>query len=47
MRKHWGVSDKSIGIYSNATPNLVYLKFTGEVVQEIKGLFEDSSLCYR
>ena len=42
--KALGRFDKSIGIYSNATPNLVYLKFTGEVVQEIKGLFEDSSL---
>ena len=34
--KALGRFDKSIGIYSNATPNLVYLKFTGEVVQEIK-----------
>lgn len=27
---------KSVAIYSNAQPNLVYLKFNGEVVQEIK-----------
>lgn len=27
---------KSVAIYSNARPNLVYLKFNGEVVQEIK-----------
>jgi hypothetical protein len=31
-----GRFEKSVGIYSNATPSLVYLKFTGEVVQEIK-----------
>ena len=34
--KALGRFEKSVGIYSNATPNLVYLKFTGEVVQEIK-----------
>lgn len=34
--KALGRFDKSVGIYSNATPNLVYLKFTGEVVQEVK-----------
>lgn len=34
--KALGHFDKSIGIYSNASPNLVYLKFTGEVVQEVK-----------
>ena len=34
--KALGHFEKSVGIYSNATPNLVYLKFTGEVVQEIK-----------
>ena len=27
---------KSVAIYSNAEPHLVYLKFSGEVVQEIK-----------
>ena len=34
--KALGHFEKSIGIYSNASPSLVYLKFTGEVVQEIK-----------
>lgn len=34
--KALGRFDKNIGIYSNATPNLVYLKFSGEVVQEVK-----------
>ena len=34
--KALGRFEKSVGIYSNATPNLVYLKFAGEVVQEIK-----------
>ena len=34
--KALGRFEKSVGIYSNATPSLVYLKFTGEVVQEIK-----------
>lgn len=34
--KALGRFEKSVGIYSNATPNLVYLKFTGEVVQEVK-----------
>jgi len=34
--KALGHFDKSVGIYSNATPSLVYLKFTGEVVQEVK-----------
>ena len=34
--KALGHFQKSIGIYSNATPNLVYLKFSGEVVQEVK-----------
>lgn len=34
--KALGRFEKSVGIYSNATPNLVYLKFTGEVVQEMK-----------
>lgn len=34
--KALGHFEKSVGIYSNATPNLVYLKFIGEVVQEIK-----------
>lgn len=34
--KALGHFNKSVGIYSNATPSLVYLKFTGEVVQEIK-----------
>lgn len=40
--KALGRFDKSIGIYSNATPNLVYLKFTGEVVQKSR-LFKTSS----
>ena len=31
--KALGRFEKSVGIYSNATPNLVYLKFTGEVVE--------------
>ena len=39
-RKRWDIW-KSIGIYSNATPNLVYLKFTGEVVQGNQRLFEN------
>ena len=34
--KALGRFEKSVGIYSNATPSLVYLKFTGELVQEIK-----------
>lgn len=34
--KALGRFEKSVGIYSNATPNLVYLKFAGEVVREIK-----------
>ena len=34
--KALGHFDKSVGIYSNADTHLVYLKFTGEVVQEIK-----------
>lgn len=34
--KALGRFDKSVGIYSNASPNLIYLKFTGEVVREIK-----------
>lgn len=34
--KALGRFNKSISIYSNATPHLVYLNFTGEVVQEIK-----------
>lgn len=34
--KALGHFEKSVGIYSNAQPNLVYLKFTGEVVQEVK-----------
>lgn len=34
--KALGRFDKSVGIYSNATPNLIYLKFTGEVVMEVK-----------
>ena len=34
--KALGHFEKSVGIYSNASPSLVYLKFTGEVVQEIK-----------
>ena len=31
-----GRFQKSVAIYSNAAPHLVYLKFAGEVVQEIK-----------
>lgn len=34
--KALGRFDKSVGIYSNAQPALAYLKFTGEVVQEVK-----------
>ena len=34
--KALGHFEKTVGIYSNATPNLIYLKFIGEVVQEIK-----------
>ena len=34
--KALGRFEKSVGIYSNASPNLVYLKFAGEVVQEVK-----------
>lgn len=34
--KALGRFEKTIGIYSNAQPNLVYLKFAGEVVQEVK-----------
>lgn len=34
--KALGRFEKSVGIYSNAQPNLVYLKFAGEVVQEVK-----------
>lgn len=34
--KALGHFEKTIGIYSNAEPHLVYLKFTGEVVKEIK-----------
>ena len=34
--KALGPFNKSIGIYSNAQPSLVYLNFDGEVVQEIK-----------
>lgn len=34
--KALGHFEKTIGIYSNAQPSLVYLKFVGEVVQEIK-----------
>lgn len=30
-----GHFEKTIGIYSNAQPNLVYLRFVGEVVQEV------------
>lgn len=30
-----GRFEKTIGIYSNAQPNLVYLKFVGEVVEEV------------
>ncbi len=34
--KALGRFDKSVGIYSNAQPGLAYLRFTGEVVQEVK-----------
>lgn len=34
--KALGRFEKTIGIYSNAQPELVYLKFAGEVVQEVK-----------
>ncbi len=34
--KALGRFDKSVSIYSNAQPGLAYLKFTGEVVQEVK-----------
>ncbi len=34
--KALGHFEKTVGIYSNATPNLVYLKFAGEVVREVK-----------
>lgn len=34
--KALGHFDKSIGIYSNATPHLAYLHFVGEVVREVK-----------
>lgn len=34
--KALGRFEKTIGIYSNAQPSLVYLKFVGEVVQEVK-----------
>lgn len=34
--KALGHFQKSVAIYSNAQPHLVYLKFSGEVVQEIK-----------
>ena len=34
--KALGHFEKTVGIYSNATPSLIYLKFIGEVVQEIK-----------
>lgn len=34
--KALGRFEKTIGIYSNAQPSLVYLKFLGEVVQEVK-----------
>ncbi len=33
--KALGKFEKTVGIYSNASPSLVYLRFTGEVVQEI------------
>ena len=33
--KALGHFEKTVGIYSNATPSLIYLKFIGEVVQEI------------
>lgn len=34
--KALGHFSKDVGIYSNASPNLIYLHFMGEVVQEIK-----------
>lgn len=34
--KALGHFEKTVGIYSNAEPHLVYLKFAGEVVQEVK-----------
>ena len=34
--KALGRFEKSVGIYSNAQPSLAYLKFDGEVVQEVK-----------
>ncbi len=34
--KALGRFDKEVAIYSNAQPSLVYLHFTGEVVQEVK-----------
>ncbi len=34
--KALGHFEKSVGIYSNADPHLVYLKFAGEVVKEVK-----------
>ena len=33
--KALGHFEKTVGIYSNAQPSLVYLKFVGEVVQEV------------
>lgn len=36
--KALGHFQKSVAIYSNAQPNLVYLKFNGEVVQESRTL---------
>lgn len=34
--KALGHFEKTVGIYSNAEPHLVYLKFAGEVVEEVK-----------
>lgn len=34
--KALGHFEKTVGIYSNAKPSLVYLKFIGEVVEEVK-----------
>lgn len=34
--KALGQFEKTVGIYSNASPSLVYLKFKGEVVKEVK-----------
>lgn len=34
--KALGRFEKTVGIYSNAEPHLVYLKFAGEVVEEVK-----------